>query len=92
MRSHGDTNHRAPVGPYGNVLSQRLQGRDTRIVALKSDIENGHYSVEPEQVAEKILENSSWLYSNVKRGADMPKLICQVCLASTPFLRFLVQF
>ena len=46
-----------PVGPHGNVLSQPLKGRDTRIVALKSDIESGHYSVEPEQVAEKIMKN-----------------------------------
>ncbi len=57
MRSHGDTDHRAPVGPNGNALSQTLKGKDTRIVALKNDIESGHYSVEPEQVAEKIMQN-----------------------------------
>jgi hypothetical protein len=57
MRNYADTDQRAPVGPYGNVLSQPLKGRDTRIVALKSDIESGHYSVEPEQVAEKIMKN-----------------------------------
>jgi anti-sigma28 factor (negative regulator of flagellin synthesis) len=34
-----------------------MKGRDTRIVALKSDIESGAYSVEPEQVAEKIMKN-----------------------------------
>ena len=57
MRSHGDTDHRAPVGPYGNVLSQTLKARDTRIITLKGDIESGHYSVKPEQVAEKIMKN-----------------------------------
>ena len=57
MRSYGDTDQHSPVGPYGNVLSQTLKVRDTRIVALKSDIESGHYSVEAEQVAEKIMKN-----------------------------------
>ena len=57
MKSHGDTDHRALVWPYGNVLSQTLKGRETRIVALKSDIESGHYRVEPEQVAERIMKN-----------------------------------
>ena len=57
MRSHGNAGHCAPVDPYGNVLPQPPQGKDTRIIALKSDIESGHYTVEAEQVAEKIMKN-----------------------------------
>ena len=57
MSNYADTDQCAPVGPYGNVRAQPLKGRDTRIVVLKSDIESGHYSVEPEQVAEKIMKN-----------------------------------
>ena len=40
----------------GKVLAQTLEGRETRIVALKSDIRNGHYSIEVDQVAEKIMK------------------------------------
>jgi len=39
------------------VLAQTLEIRETRIVALRSDIESGHYSVEAEQVAEKIMQD-----------------------------------
>jgi flagellar biosynthesis anti-sigma factor FlgM len=41
----------------GKVLAQTLEVRETRIVALRSDIENGHYSVEVERVAEKIMKD-----------------------------------
>jgi anti-sigma28 factor (negative regulator of flagellin synthesis) len=41
----------------GKVLTQPLEVRETRIVALRSDIESGHYSVEAEQVAEKIMKD-----------------------------------
>ena len=41
----------------GKVLAQTLEVRETRIVALRSDIESGHYSVEVEQVAEKIMKD-----------------------------------
>jgi flagellar biosynthesis anti-sigma factor FlgM len=41
----------------GKVLAQTLEIRETRIVALRSDIESGHYSVEAEQVAEKIMQD-----------------------------------
>jgi anti-sigma28 factor (negative regulator of flagellin synthesis) len=41
----------------GKVLTQTLEVRETRIVALRSDIESGHYSVEAEQVAEKIMKD-----------------------------------
>jgi anti-sigma28 factor (negative regulator of flagellin synthesis) len=41
----------------GKVLAQTLEVRETRIVALRSDIEGGHYSVEAEQVAEKIMKD-----------------------------------
>ena len=57
MRNYGDTDQRALIGSPGDVLSQPIKGRDTKIVALKSDIASGHYSVEPEQVAEKIMQN-----------------------------------
>ena len=41
----------------GKALAQTLEVRETRIVALRSDIESGHYSVEAEQVAEKIMKD-----------------------------------
>jgi hypothetical protein len=41
----------------GKVLAQTLEVRETRIVALRSDIESGDYSVEVEQVAEKIMQD-----------------------------------
>jgi hypothetical protein len=57
MRSHGDTGHRASGDAHGDLLCQPLQGKDIRIVALKSDIESGQYTVKAEQVAEKIMKN-----------------------------------
>ena len=39
----------------GKLLAQTLEVRDTKVVALRRDIESGHYSVEAEQVAEKIM-------------------------------------
>jgi Anti-sigma-28 factor, FlgM len=45
------------IQQVGKVLAQILEVRDTRIVALRSDIESGHYSVEVEQVAEKIMQD-----------------------------------
>jgi flagellar biosynthesis anti-sigma factor FlgM len=41
----------------GKLLAQTLEVRDTKIVALRRDIESGHYSVEAEQVAEKIMKD-----------------------------------
>jgi anti-sigma28 factor (negative regulator of flagellin synthesis) len=41
----------------GEVPTQTLEVRETRIVALRRDIENGHYSVEVQQVAEKIMQD-----------------------------------
>lgn len=41
----------------GRVLGQTVEVRETTIVALRSDIESGHYSVEAEQVAEKIMKD-----------------------------------
>ena len=38
------------------VRAQILKVRETRIVALRTNIESGHYSVEAEQVAEKIMK------------------------------------
>ena len=37
------------------VLTQILKVRETRIGALRTNIESGHYSVEAERVAEKIM-------------------------------------
>ena len=37
------------------VRAQILKVRERRIVALRTNIESGHYSVEAEQVAEKIM-------------------------------------
>jgi anti-sigma28 factor (negative regulator of flagellin synthesis) len=39
------------------MLTQILEIRETRIAALKRDIESGRYSIRAEQVAEKIMED-----------------------------------
>jgi flagellar biosynthesis anti-sigma factor FlgM len=38
------------------MLAQILEIRETRVAALRREIESGHYSVKAEQVAEKIME------------------------------------
>jgi hypothetical protein len=38
-------------------LTQILEIRETKIAALRRDIEIGHYSIKAEQVAEKIMED-----------------------------------
>ena len=41
----------------GQMLAQTLEVRETKIVALRRDVENGHYDVKAEQVAEKIMKD-----------------------------------
>ena len=41
----------------GKLLAQPFEVREIKIVALRRDIESGHYSVEAEQVAEKIVKD-----------------------------------
>jgi anti-sigma28 factor (negative regulator of flagellin synthesis) len=41
----------------GQMLAHTLEIRKTRIVALRKDIESGHYSVKADQVAEKIMKD-----------------------------------
>jgi anti-sigma28 factor (negative regulator of flagellin synthesis) len=47
----------ADIQQAGPLLAQTLDVREAKIVALRRDVESGHYSVEPEQVAEKIVEH-----------------------------------
>ncbi|MGH8068579.1 MAG: flagellar biosynthesis anti-sigma factor FlgM [Candidatus Entotheonellia bacterium] len=39
------------------ILAQTLEIRETMIVALRRDIESGHYSIKADQVAEKIMQD-----------------------------------
>jgi flagellar biosynthesis anti-sigma factor FlgM len=41
----------------GQMLAQIVDVRETRVVELQRDVENGHYAVEAEQVAERIVKN-----------------------------------
>jgi flagellar biosynthesis anti-sigma factor FlgM len=41
----------------GQMLAQISEIRETRIIALKRDVESGHYSVRAEQVAEMIMKD-----------------------------------
>lgn len=41
----------------GQMLVQTVEIRETRVVALRKDVESGHYSVKAEQVAEKIMQD-----------------------------------
>ena len=41
----------------GQMLAQMADVRETRVVGLQRDLENGHYAVKAEQVAEKIVKN-----------------------------------
>jgi anti-sigma28 factor (negative regulator of flagellin synthesis) len=40
-----------------HIFTQIFEIRETRIAALRRDIESGHYCVKAEQVAEKIMED-----------------------------------
>jgi flagellar biosynthesis anti-sigma factor FlgM len=53
----------------GQMLTQTLEIRETRITALRKDIESGRYSVKAEQVAEKIIEHHllALFYSSLNR-------------------------
>jgi len=41
----------------GQMLAQTLEVRETKIIALRRDVESGHYSVKAEQVAEKLMKD-----------------------------------
>jgi flagellar biosynthesis anti-sigma factor FlgM len=45
------------VQQAAQVLAHAIEVRETRIVALRRDVESGHYSVEAEQVAEKLVKD-----------------------------------
>jgi anti-sigma28 factor (negative regulator of flagellin synthesis) len=45
------------IQPAGKLLAQTFEVRETRIVTLRRKIESGYYSVEAEQVAEKIMKD-----------------------------------
>ena len=40
----------------GQMLAQVVDVRETRVVELQRDVENGHYAVKAEQVAERIVK------------------------------------
>jgi anti-sigma28 factor (negative regulator of flagellin synthesis) len=41
----------------GQMLDHTLEIRETRMIALRKDIESGHYSIKADQVAEKIMKD-----------------------------------
>jgi flagellar biosynthesis anti-sigma factor FlgM len=41
----------------GQMLAYSADVREVRVVELRRDIENGHYAIKAEQVAEKIVKN-----------------------------------
>jgi flagellar biosynthesis anti-sigma factor FlgM len=59
--SHVDQMNCSPrlreIQQASQMLTQTLEIRETRIAALRRDIESGHYSVKAEQIAEKIMED-----------------------------------
>jgi anti-sigma28 factor (negative regulator of flagellin synthesis) len=42
----------------GQLLAQTSEIREIRIIALRRDVESGHYSVKAEQVAEMIMKDN----------------------------------
>ena len=42
---------------FNQILTQISEIREMRVAALRREIESGHYRVEAEQVAEKIMED-----------------------------------
>jgi anti-sigma28 factor (negative regulator of flagellin synthesis) len=57
MQRSGDSDRCIVVTSHRQVQPKCPEDRETRLGALKSDIEIGHYSVVPEQVAERIMKN-----------------------------------
>lgn len=57
MISYDDTVHFPGGLSSPQLLVQTLEVRETRIIALRRDIESGHYSVKAAQVAEKIVKD-----------------------------------
>jgi flagellar biosynthesis anti-sigma factor FlgM len=49
--------HLREIQQAGQMLAHTLEIRETRIAALRKDIESGHYSVKADQVAEKIMKD-----------------------------------
>jgi flagellar biosynthesis anti-sigma factor FlgM len=41
----------------GQMLARIVDVREARVVELQRDVENGHYAVKAEQVAERIVKN-----------------------------------
>ena len=49
--------HLREIQQAGQMLAHTLEIRETTVVALRKDIESGHYSVKADQVAEKIMKD-----------------------------------
>lgn len=45
------------IQQVGQLLAQTPDVRETKVVALKQDVESGHYDVKSEQVAEKLVQD-----------------------------------
>jgi flagellar biosynthesis anti-sigma factor FlgM len=45
------------VQQAGQMLAYMAEVREMRVVELRRDIENGHYAIKAEQVAERIVKN-----------------------------------
>jgi anti-sigma28 factor (negative regulator of flagellin synthesis) len=41
----------------GRALAQTIDARETKIIALREDVESGHYRIKTEQVAEKLMKD-----------------------------------
>jgi flagellar biosynthesis anti-sigma factor FlgM len=41
----------------GRLLAQTPDVREAKVIALKQDVESGHYGVRPEQVAERLVQD-----------------------------------
>jgi flagellar biosynthesis anti-sigma factor FlgM len=58
---HADQLHFSPkareIRRAGQIVAQTSEVRETKIIELKRDVENGHYRVRAEQVAEKIVRD-----------------------------------
>jgi negative regulator of flagellin synthesis FlgM len=59
--THADQLYLSPqareIQQAGQLLAQTPDVRETKVVALKQDVESGHYDVKSEQVAEKLVQD-----------------------------------
>jgi flagellar biosynthesis anti-sigma factor FlgM len=45
------------IQQLGQLLAQTPDVREAKVIALKQDVESGHYDTSPEQVAEKLVQD-----------------------------------